>query len=129
MSLNLRAIDADFRKVPFPAVRHLLDQGMPDEALFASFMAGYAQACQAAIGLVLSAQSKPSVRNAVGQIDTEKLGKLIANVAREAPVVTLEFEAATKLAIRDLCVLFGAGSYEHGREKMLKFLASEEGSR
>lgn len=129
LSLNLRALDAAFRKVPFPAVRHLLDQGMPDEALFASFTAGYAQACHAAIGLVSAVQLKPSVRNAAGQIDTEKLGKLIADVARETPVVTLEFEAATKLAIRDLCVLFGAGSYTHGREKMLKFLASAEGSR
>lgn len=37
----------------------------------------------------------------------------------------IEFEVAKKLALRDLCTLFGAGSYEKGREVLLQFLTRE----
>lgn len=125
MSLNLLALDAAFRKVPFPAVRHLLDQGMPDEALFASFTAGYAQACHAAIGLVLS-QQKAGGRHATDRIDTEKLAKAIEEIAREAPAVQAEFAASTEAALHDLCLLFGAGSYKNGRARLLQLLTQRE---
>lgn len=72
LSLNLHAMAAAFEKVPGPAVRHLLDRGLPDEALLTSFTAGYVQACNAAMRLVLASETPPeNVFRAVVDADTE----------------------------------------------------------
>lgn len=68
-----------------------------------------------------------AARSPSDQTDAEKLGKLISSVARDASAATLEFKAAKKLMLRDLCLLFGAGSYERGREALLQLLTEGEG--
>lgn len=65
--------------------------------------------------------NKPT-KSALDKIDAESLAKLITSVAREVSSAKIEFEAAKKVALRELCVLFGAGSYEHGRDCLLHLL-------
>lgn len=65
--------------------------------------------------------NKPT-KSALDKIDAESLAKLIKDAVRDVSETKLEFEAAKKIALRELCVLFGAGSEKLGREVLLKLL-------
>lgn len=60
--------------------------------------------------------------SALDRVDTKKLWADIELLAREAPAALRDFRSASAAVNHDLCVLFGAGSYRIGRQRLFEFL-------